>query len=440
MATIIHYSFNNRGFIYSIYHLLIIMLKNVSFHYFVLCIVVLVASCSSPSKNNNSSTDSVAKNDSSPKSDSAKTRTKPNTPSLAPVDRKFHDLARLLAGLPAEKGSVVAKYQETEAWQKYQKVADKIWEKILKEKRPAMLQWQQKYLQAPNAQEGLLFYPFSGPDFLHASTFFPSAQQIVMMGLEPIGSLPDMENISVHSPENYYKGLERSLYAVLKYSFFITKSMDVDFRGRIDKRIDGTLPAIMIFMARTGHRILNYEKVAITRDGGLEVAKTDKDKNIYYGTKLTFHKVGESKQKTLYFFGVNLSNSPYLGLGGLKQRSDLSKYLKSLQPQATYLKSASYLMYGGGFSIIREIILQQSKFVLQDDSGMAFKNFTKDNAWDITLFGRYAGPIKLFRHHYQYDMKKAYEKDGGYSIKELPFGIGYQFVKGNSNLILAKKK
>ncbi|WP_299458790.1 hypothetical protein [uncultured Microscilla sp.] len=414
------------------------MLKNTLIGYLLLIWVALISGCQSGTKKDNTTTQ-----DTSTTTDTTGTSTQTATkPDLKPVDRQFNDLARLLAGLPAEEGSQLAKHHENEAWKKYQQVADKIWEKILKEKRPTMMEWQKKYLQAPNAEAGLLFYPFSGPDFLHASTFFPKLTKIVMMGLEPIGNLPDMENISVHSPEVYYKGLERALYAVLKYSFFITKSMDVDFNGRIDKRIDGTLPAIMIFMARTGHRILNYEKVKINQDGTLAPVdanlETVHNKSVYYGTKLSFHKEGDNTPKTLYFFGVNLSNSPYRGLGGLAQRNDLKQYIQSLKPQATYLKSASYLMYGAGFSTIRNLILNQSKFVLQDDSGMAFKNFTQDNHWNITLFGRYAGPIKLFRHHYQQDLNQAYKK--GYPVKELPFGIGYQYLKGNSNLMLAQKK
>ena len=422
----------------------ITMPKHHIIHYFLIAIIAFSVSCTTNPSDNKVTDHHSAQKDTLAKTDSTNQKSPTHTQKLAPVDRKFNDLARLLAGMPAETGSVVAKYQETKDWQAYQKVAERIWEKILNEKRPAMLEWQKTHLQAPNAKADLLFYPFSGPDFLHASTFYPSATEIVMMGLEPIGNLPDMEKITQKSPKNYYKGLERALYAVLKYSFFITKDMDVDFRGRIDQRIDGTLPALMIFMARTGYRILNYEKVAISPEGKLEPIALDKatDKKIYYGTKLTYHKAGENKTRTLYFFGVNLSNAPYLGMGGLQQRTDLVKYLESLKPRNTYLKSASYLMYGGGFSKIRDIILKQSQFVLQDDSGMAFKNFTQNNTqnntWGITLFGRYAGPIGIFRHHYQYDLRDAYKK--GYPVKALPFGIGYQFLKGNSNLMLAQKK
>ena len=63
--------------------------------------------------------------------------------------------------------------------------------------------------------------------------------------------------------------------------------------------------------------------------------------------------------------------------------------------------------------------------------------FVDRNKWDITLFGSYYAPIPLFRNRVQIDLRQAY-KDG--NVKPLPFGIGYQYRKGTSNLMLAAKK
>jgi hypothetical protein len=47
------------------------------------------------------------------------------------------------------------------------------------------------------------------------------------------------------------------------------------------------------------------------------------------------------------------------------------------------------------------------------------------------------GPISLFRNRYQTAMRDAYKNKE--NVKPLPFGIGYQFREGSSNLMLAKK-
>jgi len=66
------------------------------------------------------------------------------------------------------------------------------------------------------------------------------------------------------------------------------------------------------------------------------------------------------------------------------------------------------------------------------------KNFTNDK-WELTFFGTYAGPISLFASYYQADMAQAYA-NGKYKVRPLTFGIGYQYAKGTSNLMLAEKK
>lgn len=361
-----------------------------------------------------------------------------------PVDRKYNDLARLIAGLNPEKGSVYEKIYQTEAWKQYAAGADKQWENILQNKVPKLTKWRDEELKKTTEAKGLLFYPFSGPDFLHAGIFFPEAEETVMIGLEPIGNIPDFDKITGRNTIGYYfNGIQRTLSSVLTYSFFRTLSMEVDLTGKVSPDIDGTLPIILLFMARTNHKVLYYEKMAISPEGKLIKAEDIKDAKkgkdeVYFVSKIAYQRADKPEErKTLYYLGVNLSNDPYLGKGGLNQRKDLMKYLESLKVSTTYIKSASYLMYKPYFSVIKDLILKKSNYLLQDDSGMALKNFPEE-IWKLTFFGRYAGPIALFANYYQKDMQQAYaDKD---QVRPLPFGIGYQFAAGNSNLMLAEKK
>ncbi|TAF66134.1 MAG: hypothetical protein EAZ55_06710 [Cytophagales bacterium] len=359
-----------------------------------------------------------------------------------PTDRRYNDLARLIAGLPAEQGSVYEKIHQDPSWQNYSNVAQAQWKNVLENKQPIMTKWRDEELKEVVDAGGVLFYPFSGPDFLHAATFFPKMQQIVMIGLEPIGTVPDMEKIAQRSTNAYFNGIQQSLATILNYSFFRTLSMEVDFTGRVVTDIDGTLPVILLFMARTGQKILYYEKVALSPEGNVVPAneiKTEQGKidTTYYGTRIDFQSPDSEERKTLYYFGVNLSNNKYINLSGLNQRKDLRSFIENLSITTTYLKSASYLMYKSEFTLIRDLILKHTKYLLQDDSGMAFNNFT-NGTWEITLFGRYAGPISLFANYWQQDMANGYT-GGKYKVRPLPFGIGYQYAVGSSNLMLAKK-
>ncbi|TAF66170.1 MAG: hypothetical protein EAZ55_06910 [Cytophagales bacterium] len=363
-----------------------------------------------------------------------------------PIDPQYGHLARFIAGLPAESGSPYAKYESEAGWKNFASSSDNQWSFINNKKVPVMKEWANQELKKINEKKGLLFYPFSGPDFLHAAVFFPEVDEIVMIGLEPIGNLPNMDEIAKKSLGGYFGVLQQSLYSILNLSFFQTNHMAVELTGKNNPTVDGTLPVLFLFIERTGHKVLHYEKIAISPEG--KIISADKVQNkgtdsTYYGTKIAFRRNDKPNEyKVLYYFAVNLQDTPYtatsgLTAGGLNERKDLLNYLESLKINVTYLKSASYLMYRDTFSRIRNIILGQSEYLLQDDSGMPI-NFIAKDKWKTTFYGTYTSPIPLFSVRYQPDLRVVYQK-GGANVKPLPFGIGYQYAPGTSNLMLAEK-
>jgi len=103
-------------------------------------------------------------------------------------------------------------------------------------------------------------------------------------------------------------------------------------------------------------------------------------------------------------------------------------------PCFTFLKSASYLMHHPFFGAIRKRILAMSYAILQDDSAVPYRYYDRE-AWDVTLYGRYDGPIKLFADDFEPELYDAYRSTPG--IKPLDFRFGYAPA---SDLLLAVKK
>jgi hypothetical protein len=101
-----------------------------------------------------------------------------------------------------------------------------------------------------------------------------------------------------------------------------------------------------------------------------------------------------------------------------------------------FLKAASYLLHQTSFSTIRDLILANTKTLLQDDSGVPF-NFLNDSTWNVQLFGKYTKPIGLFAGRIQPDLKKAFATN---APAELPFRIGYNISHNEPHLILSQKK
>ena len=74
-------------------------------------------------------------------------------------------------------------------------------------------------------QHDTMLYMFSGPDFLYATSFFPSATTYVLSGLEPVGDVPQLTSLPRGAVEGSLRNIEGSLATILNLSFFITKKM-----------------------------------------------------------------------------------------------------------------------------------------------------------------------------------------------------------------------
>lgn len=365
---------------------------------------------------------------------------------IVPTDKKYNEIARFIAGLPQEENNSLQEYEKTETWKGYSQESNRKWQRLKEGKLAKMRTWADTELKEINQKGGTLFYPFSGADFLHAQVFFPNLDETIMIGLEPIGNPLNVEKIA-QKQTNYFSALNKAGYFLAEFSFFRTNDMAIDLTGRRSIEVDGTIHLIMLYLAQLDNTITYYEKVVVDIEGNLipvnekkeKVDSVNKKKKVVYGNRIFYKRKNDDKIRSVIYFSANLSD-----YGLLEENPDFRKYLEKLKPTATYLKAASYLMYSVqapgknyNFKIIRDIILKNSQYILQDDSGMPLSNFSDDSKWQKTFYGVYAGPISLFSNRYQIAMREAYRNKE--NVKPLPFGIGYQFREGNSNLMLAKK-
>lgn len=375
---------------------------------------------------------------------------------------RANDIARFLAGMPVVLKSPFAGITKTKSWRNHSYCMSRTWKRTISKKSTVVKKWAKKELKHINDAGGLLFYPFAGPDVLYPQLFFPGLSTIVMIGLESIGTIPNFKAFNGLNGEKvlskYLKRVSATTKNILRLSFFRTQSMKKQMQGGNPYKIDGTLPTILVLLARLGNKIKSIEKVAINSNGDLVSADRlvwDKKKALFperkfkkkrrrwkkiiirpvYGNRIFFVDK-DGKHKTLVYLSMNLSNDPFRRIEGLRRRKDIQTYLRKLTIVTTYLKAASYLLHRGSFSIIRNIILEKTRFHLQDDSGIPVKYVDKSK-FRITLFGKYYNPIELFSTYSQKALKKKYRKQK--NTKLLPFGIGYHCSKRKSNLQLLSR-
>jgi hypothetical protein len=340
-------------------------------------------------------------------------------------------IANVMSGI-GDSSMVYKDVQHSSSFQLFSANFNKRWMSFDSSRLTNLRSFRENEIAKVVKKQTTLFYPFSGPDILHAQTFFPDADNYVMIGLEPVGSLPTFKSLQLDSLTPYYNRVNTSLDAILKFSFFRTVSMSKDLKNA---EVDGTLHLLFLFLKRTGNLICSAKPVTVDSLGQVvylnSFIELKKMKSPTKGVEIKFTDKN-NQPKTVSYFSLNAAD------GGIKQNKGFMTYLTNMGTINTYLKGASYLMHKSYFSMVRNVILNQSEHVIQDDSGIAFHYFTESNsAWSYTFYGSYIRPIAMFSAFYQADLDSTYKQQGS---KNIGFGIGYNFRDKNSNFMIATKK
>lgn len=329
------------------------------------------------------------------------------------------DTARFLAGMPPSADLPLTPLTRDPEWQRHARFFDAAFGQLEQRQLSKIRAWADANLAAPRPT---MFYMFSGPDFLYANAFYSQATTYVLSALEPPGAVPDLTRLPRDAVGAALYNVERSLSSILSFSFFITKQMKVDLRA---SEINGTLPILYVFLARSGKTLRSVTPVALDEGGSVRVGSEDAGKNATRGMRIVFAGK-DGAEKTLYYFATDLSNS------GVKA-SGFLKFCETLAPGNSLIKSASYLLHAGNFSTVRDFILNNSATVVQDDSGIPL-GYYNPKKWRFFPFGRYAGPISEFPGRYQEEYAELFTR-----AQPIDFGIGYRWRAHKSNLLLSVK-
>ena len=340
------------------------------------------------------------------------------------------DAARLMAGYDTSASGVFAGLSAAPAIAAHKQNFAAAWNKLDTRQLNLVKAFGNSEV-VPNVGTAPLFYPFSGPDFLYANALFPNASSYVLTGLEPVGAVPLIEQFKPEELNASFAELRKSLHAILSFSFFKTIDMQVDFKR---SRFQGVVPVLMTFAAKSGYDVTNVSFFVLHPDGSKCVTDASNLRKVpsgdIPGVTLTLKKTDSAATTSVTYMSSDI------GDGGIVKTPQYEALVRALKPGATFIKSASFLMHKSYFSKIRSLILEVSPIVLEDDSGIPYKNFDL-NLWQPKFYGAYFQPIPLFANFNQPNLTAAYKQLGS---TPLAFAIGYRSSKANSSLLLMTRK
>lgn len=321
-----------------------------------------------------------------------------------------NELAKWLAGQP----NTISDNKDA-VWKAHAGQITKAWEARDKRHFQVIDKWQAEQLKDTNER---LFYPFGGPDVAHAIAMFPNAKSRVLFGLEPIGSLANPIKDNATKRAAGLKSLHQALSGVLGRNFFKTLDMGKEVGS---SPYHGVTAIALFFLASQGQTIETVSGIKVDANGEIIDVPWDKADGVQIS-----HRKGNQYQ-TLLYFSWDISDA------GLGKHPERVKWLKNQKNQTTFLKAASYLNWRPDFDTIRSFILNQSHRVVTDSSGMPYEAF---EGWNISLYGKYNGPIKLFSGQRDAQLIKAFEVA---KYQPLPFLYGYGGRNEETHVIVANR-
>lgn len=337
------------------------------------------------------------------------------------IDGQLSAFARYIAGVHDANNDSL---ESSEFWKLHAAKTDLRWRLLMQNVGTPIGTWVSEKNYLPKTAPKTLLYPFAGGDFFYANLFYPNRDTVIMIGLEPVGSVFDVNAIDRTKLEDYLTTLDRCMFYPHKLGFFRTLSMDDDFAHEL---MNGTLHTFMFYLARNGFDLHYIEYFNLDAQGkAVAVAPGAEAK----GLKIGYSNKADKQVRQLVYISQDISNTA-------NQKSPGTiNYLKQRGKVVSFFKAASYLMYKDYFSDITNVVLDQSKIILQDDSGMPLSAM-KTGGFDAEVLGEYTKTIGLFSNYFQKDMRAEYEAK---KPAKLPFTIGYNAEFGECNLQLGTKK
>ncbi|MBN8459734.1 MAG: hypothetical protein J0M04_18035 [Verrucomicrobia bacterium] len=345
------------------------------------------------------------------KEDARKNNDPDGPPVFVPVggDAGPDDMARFLAGRPVRHGKTVSDLQQTPEYAAHEAAMRGMWTGLTRHRVARMSEWSALNVQPSFSSDRVLFYPFGGPDLLHAEALFSNIPTKILMGLEPVGWLPNTAPVSATDLMAALPAYREATRTQMQIGYFITKDMKTDLDASV---LRGVTPVVLATVSLMGGTVLNVNAMAA---------------GPYQAVRVDYRNAAGDSNTVIYVCG-DLSN------GGFR---NYRAFLDSYGRGTTYFKAASYLMHDDYFSQARDYFLSASNNVIEDDSGIPFRFFAPA-LWDIHPYGNYEAPIPLFAKHMQNDLREAYLAVPNRPL--LPFGSGYHYGTETANLIHAVRK
>ncbi|HTJ45593.1 MAG TPA: hypothetical protein VL463_26000 [Kofleriaceae bacterium] len=297
----------------------------------------------------------------------------------------------------------------------------------------------------------VVVYPFGGGDLISALVAFPDATEITTISLELAGDPRRIDTIDKHHLEDSLGALRVQIGGMLSVGSNTSENLSASQKNDLP----GQVSSFLMGLAAGGYEPVGMRFFTIQPDGTLHYLEQNEIDTIetdakarakkrkgdwespnfseaFANVEIRYHKIGEDQIRVHRHIGWNLGDK-YLADHG-----ELITHLAAKGKVTMLVKGASYLLWRGDFSTIRDYMLANLAWMLSDSTGIP-PYYAKKGHMVQETYGRYDGAFLegTEEHNTKHsDDFRALWRSQPY--RKLPFRFGYVDMNKQAHLVVTK--
>ena len=116
------------------------------------------------------------------------------------INDTLNSIAQIIAG-NADSNNLFSEVIQSEEYKNFSNAFSQRWKLFDSTRIIKLKSFCKNELSKEISNKEILFYPFSGPDILYADLFFNNSSKFILIGLEPVGTLPSLIILNLNNGE-----------------------------------------------------------------------------------------------------------------------------------------------------------------------------------------------------------------------------------------------
>ena len=300
----------------------------------------------------------------------------------------------------------------------------------------------------PKTVPSTVVYPFGGGDLISALVAFPTATEITTISLEQSGDPRRISKLTVNQIDNSLGVLRRDIGGLISVGSNTSENLSAGQRNDLP----GQVSSFLLGLVAGGYEPVSMKFFKLDDTGAIkyleqaDIDASDKEKGkslkgdwqdpsfspAFSNVEIQYRKIGDTAVRVHRHIGWNLGDAY------LKANPQLIKHLEKKGKVTMLTKGASYLLWRGDFSLIRNYMLDHLAWMLSDSTGIP-PFYARQSKLDQIPYGYYSGAFLEGAQDGRHD--QAFIELWRTSKKrKLPFRFGYVDKEKQAHLVVTRPK